>query len=185
MPARKSGSYYSLDEGVFGTSATLVNGTLRVHPYLVDVAESWTRVGGDVSGAGDAASTIRLCIYLDDGSVPGSFGYPGILLKDFGTIAADSATVQEITTALTLAPGRYWVGGVVQGVTVTQPTVRVLNGALANTPVVISFGTSAPAANTAVSNSLAVTGVTGSLPNPFTASAAASVVVPRLFMKAA
>jgi hypothetical protein len=128
----------------------------------VERAIAVDRLGAEVTSAGDAGSLLRIGVYADTGN-----SYPGALILDAGTIAGDSATVQDITgLTLTLAPGIYWIGGAVQLVTVTQPTVRIL-GSVYTCPV--------PLGSTSISAGQAVHGfsqssVTGALPSTFTSS---------------
>jgi hypothetical protein len=172
-----SGSYYFTSSATaVNTSSTLANGTFRVAPWYVPNACTISRIGAEITSAGDAGSKLRIGIYSDTGSCA-----PGSLLLDAGTIAGDSATVQEITVSQALTPGIYWVGAAVQLVTVTQPTVRVTSGV--NMLGVISLGTAAPSAGQTISG-FAVASVTGALPQAPTWSAA-GVQGPRIFVKVA
>jgi hypothetical protein len=120
FPAWVAGSYVFLPNATnTSTSATLGVGTMRAVPFYVPHALALDRIGAEITSAGDAASKLRLGIYAT-----GANGRPSTLVIDAGTIAADSATVQEITISLPLGPGWYWVAAAVQVVTVTQPTVR-------------------------------------------------------------
>lgn len=179
-----SGSYYvTAGQNATSTSAVLTNGTLRLTPWFVPNACTLSRVGCDISSAGDGGSTVRIGIYADNGS-----GYPGALVLDAGSefisgaINGASNTVQEVVVSKALAAGLYWVGGVVQGVTVTQPTVRIPTGnpMLGNIPL----GTSAPSAAVSV---LAVTqtSVTAALPTTFTTTVSLGTITPRIHVKVA
>lgn len=168
----KSGSYGSLGTGGT-TSNVLVNGTLRVAPIYLARTVSLTKIGLQVTVIGDAGSTIRLGIYGDTGEF-----YPGALVLDAGTIAGDSATVQEITIAQTLPKGVYWIGGAVQGVTVTQPTVRIVSGALSS-----AIDSTASGVTNAGNTAQSMTGVTGALPATFSSTPTASNLVPRMIWK--
>lgn len=109
-----------------GTNGALTNGTLRVSPGFVPSPITISQLGGDVSIIGDVGSTLLIVVYRDLGS--GGFLYPGAL-ESSGAILGDSATVQEVdVTDFTLGVGWHWFGAVVQGVTVTQPTVRSVGG---------------------------------------------------------
>lgn len=168
LPNPVAGQYFFPNsESSSGTSVTLGNGNLRVTPWLLETTVKIDRLGGEVSVVGDAGSKIRIGVYADTGNA-----YPGSLLLDAGVIAGDSATLQDITgLSLTLAPGLYWLGGAVQLVTTTQPTVRTLSGYAP--PVSFGFGTSAPGANSTAFG-YTHTGVTGALPATFTSTIAVS-----------
>lgn len=173
-----SGNYYFPWSSMsVGTSAALGNGTLRVAPWWVPNACTLSRIGAEVTVVGDAGSTVRLGIYADSGQ-----GVPGARVLDAGTIAGDSATVQEITISQALTPGLYWIGAAVQGVTTTQPTVRTgLNTPQQN----VYAGPTIPAAGAAIGSAV-MTGVTGALPANFAAvPSAPSAGIPRLFVKVA
>lgn len=131
-----SGSYYFCSDahGVT-TSNGLSNGTIRTSAWVVGESITVTRLGVEFTVAGDAASVYRIGIWASDGAG----GKPSTLVLDAGTISTgtsdsgDVATggtpdVYEITVSQALSPGVYWVGGVVQGVTTTQPTMRVVQG---------------------------------------------------------
>jgi hypothetical protein len=176
----QSGMYYPVNGRMStGTSSTLGVGTLRVTPWYVPAAMSITRLGAEVTSAGDAGSKFRLGIYTASATT----GLPSTLLLDAGTINGDSATVQEITVAQALTAGLYWVGGVVQSVTTTQPTMRA-SGVVDNTPFALPFGSSIPAANQLVLG-FSLAGVTGALPATFGAVSGAGGSAPRVFVKAA
>ena len=175
-----SGFYYiPVSRGTTGTSATLNNGNLRLAPFYVPNTTVISKIGGEVTSAGEAGSKLRLGIYADNGK-----GYPGALVVDAGTINGDSATVQEITlgSTVTLNPGLYWIGAAVQLVTTTQPTVRTVNTQVDQPQIPVS--TSAPSSNQTAS-SLQMTGVTGALPSTFSTTVNPSTTAARLFFKVA
>jgi hypothetical protein len=174
-----SGRYYythAHSSNGLTVSSTLTNGTLRLVPWIVPNAVSVSVIGGEVTSGGDAGSKLRLGVYADDGTC-----YPGRLLLDAGTIAGDSATVQDIAVNLQLVPGLYWIGGVVQLVTVTQPTVRA---STMPSPVLLSPGTSTPAAGQNL-NGYSQGSVTGALPGVFNSSITVSSTSPRIHVKIA
>lgn len=178
VPNPAAGAYvYPHSPLAVGTSATLSNGALRVTPWLLRTSVSISRIGSEVTVVGDAGSKLRLGIYADTGNA-----YPGALVVDAGQIAGDSATVQELTVAVTLRAGLYWIGGVVQAVTTTQPTVRTQSGG--NLDVLLSPGTSLPSAGSTVAG-YNQTGVTGALPATFSSTVAPVASAPRLFVKLA
>lgn len=172
-----SGRYYFLPPfASVTTSATMGVATLRAVPFWVPNRVTLSRLGAEITSAGDAGSKLRLGIYADDGT-----GRPGALVIDAGQINGDSATVQELTISQVLRPGVYFACSVVQSVTTTQPTVRTVSpqGLLPNTDA----GTSIPgAAATAVGFSQS--SVTAALPSVWTGTAT-SGSVPRIFGKVA
>lgn len=175
--AWQSGRYYFLPGFVsVTTSATLGVGTARAVPFWVPNRVTLTRLGAEITSAGEAGSKFRLGIYADDGT-----GRPGALVLDAGQINGDSATVQEITVSQVLRPGSYFAVGVVQTVTTTQPMVRVVSpqGVVPN----VDAGTSIPAAG-AVPVGFSQSSVTGALPSAWTGTAT-SGSVPRIFCKVA
>lgn len=168
-----SGRYYFAPAGAHTTSASLGNGSLRLSPFFVPNPVTLSRIGGEITVVGDAASVLRLGIYNDDGT-----GRPGNLVLDAGTISGNSATVQEITISQPLNAGWYWFGGAVQGVTTTQPTVRTLNVIQS-----IDVGTVIPASGMSMINFL-MSGVTGALPS-VTSGLGTGGGGPRVFLKVA
>jgi len=137
------------------------------------------RVGTEVTVVGNAASVFRIGIYNDNGA-----GAPGTLVTngDCGTIAGDSATVQEITlgTAITLTPGWYWTGGASQNAATTAPTMRCINRT--NAYYVYGVGTSIPASSATQLGLATGATVSGALPSPAGTSVIAGSVA-RIFFK--
>lgn len=159
LPRLVAGQYFYA-VGVGAVSTTVGHGTnsLRVAPLVVERTLPVDRIGVDVATVGDVGSKVRLGIYADNGN-----SYPGALLVDAGQVAGDATGSQEATIALTLYPGVYWIGGVVQSVTTTQPTLRSV---IQWTPPVMIGSTTLP---TGVSTYAGYTmaGVTGALPSTF------------------
>lgn len=161
-----SGAYYWCNSA--GNSANNVTGgfgVLRVTPWQVETPTTLAKLFAEVTNAGGAATTIRLAVYADNGN-----GQPGALVFDSGAsggpvLDGTSASVQELTAALTLQPGLYWVGGVPQG-SGTQPGVRGVGAGIIDCDWGVPLGTSLPAAGTNVYG-YQRTGVTGALPDPF------------------
>lgn len=169
-----SGRYYFVPDYTGTGAATLTTALLRAVPFIVPNTVTLTKIGAEVTIAGEAGSKYRLGIYSN------TDGRPDALLLDAGTIAGDSATVQELTISLTLTPGVYWAAGVTQVVVTTQPTMRV---SASGTPVIpIDNGTTVPGAG-AVPHGWAIAGITGALPNPF-GTPVVSGSTPRIFVKA-
>jgi hypothetical protein len=175
-----SGRYYCVGTATqSATSATHGVGTFRAWPWVVPHDVTLSRIGAEITSAGDVGSTVRLGIYADDGS-----GYPGALVLDAGTIAGDSATVQEIVVSQFLPAGLYFLGAVVQGVTTTQPTIRTNNGTM-NSPLLnAAIGTSAPSAGYSV-GSYALFSVAGALPVTFTGAVSSAGIGARMHVKVA
>lgn len=162
-----------------GSSAALGTGSLRLSPMLVPNQLTISHLGCDISVVGDAGSTFVMAVYGNT-----SFSgrpFPGSLLGQ-ATGLGDSATVQEIAfgTPLTLAAGLYWCGGVVQNVTVTQPTVRTLSSA----GMLGLMSGSILSANGQILG-FSQTGVTSTLPASFTQSLTSAGLIPRLHFRLA
>lgn len=133
--------YYSYSQGIVTTSNILGNNTLRFHPQIIPPGGmTIDRVGVEVSVAGNAGAVIRLGVYTDTGN-----GLPSTLIADFGTIAADTTGVLELTTTQAIPAGIIWWATAVQSAATTQPTVRIGTGNAS--PIMLSPGTSV-AANT-------------------------------------
>jgi hypothetical protein len=140
---RTASYYFANSPASLATSSALGNGSLRLTPWEVTKPIIITRLGAEFTNAtvGDANSVFRIGLYADDG-----FGVPtGSPILDAGSISTGTGNagtvatggtpgVYDITlgTALTLQPGLYWVGGAVQGVTTTQPTMRCCGSAAMN-----------------------------------------------------
>lgn len=178
LPNPASGQYFQTSSpAASGTSSTLGVGTLGLVPWVVYKTFTIDRIGAEVTTVGDAGSKFRLGIYADTGNC-----YPGTLVLDAGQIAGDSATVQALTISQQLSPGIYWIGGVVQTVATTQPTIRTV--ANWHPPVPISTGTSVPTAGQNMTG-YQQTSVTGALPSTFTTTVSAGATRPRVFARAA
>lgn len=183
---RKSGLY------IWGqlsttTAAALGNGALRAMPFFSDLPISLVGIGAEFTVAGDAASVFRTAIFNDDGS-----GYPGALLKDGGSISTGSGNAGSVATGgtpgayvntiaqLDLPAGLYWVAGVLQGVTSTQPTMRV-----SRFMPFVGGNTVLPTGGTDIFG-YTHAGVTGALPSQFNALANNTTSTPpRIILKLA
>lgn len=141
-----------------GTSNSLGTGTLRVMPFYLPHTVTLTGIGAEVTAAGDAGSKYRLGVYADTGSFA-----PGSLILDAGQIAGDSVGAQTLTISQTLSPGIYWVGGVVQSVTTTQPTIRTVTPG----PFPLPWS-SAPGTGAGANAYGYTTAISGALPATFT-----------------
>ena len=154
--AYTSGQYYFCNSVANpGASATLGNGTVRLTAWLVTQQFTLSSMFCEFTAQGDSTSVFRIGIWSDDGT-----GKPGTVFLDAGTVSTfGTPAVMEITGLSTVVtPGLYWVGGAVQGVTSTQPTMRVTNTNF--TPFPGPLGASLPAVGTSAIG-LAATGQTG------------------------
>lgn len=178
-PVSQAGPFIQPGAGLFyqgqlNTSATtLTNGLLRVGPVYIAKQCTLIELFSEFTAAGDAGSTFVPALYADTGN-----GYPGALValgtavNTGGAPAVQPSTITPSSVVLT--PGVYWIGGVVQNVTVTQPTMRTGQ-------FIAEGGTSGslPGANAAALG-YAAGGVTGALPNPFPAGFGGSGFLPRV-----
>jgi len=181
----KTGAYFQGTISV-GTSATLGNNTLRVSPLVLSSSCTLQGIGAEFTAAGDAASLFQLALYADDGT-----GYPGALVSAPGSISTGSGNAGTVATggtpgvylatglAVTLPAGLYWAGGAVQGVTVSQPTLR--------TGLFISWPVSTAAQPTAnqVLNAYTQGSVSAAPPNPFQAFSTSTGVSARIVFQLA
>lgn len=114
-----SGNYYFTSGQSATTTASMgANNVLKVVPWRVPSAVTLSKIGCEVTTAGEAGSKVRLGIYAD------ASGVPGALVVDGGQINGDSNTVQEATINVSLDPGLYWIGAAAQSAPTTRPTVR-------------------------------------------------------------
>jgi hypothetical protein len=155
------------------TSSSLGTGTLRVFPFYLPHAATLTGIGAEVTTIGDSGSKYRLGVYADTGGFQ-----PGSLLVDGGQIAGDSATVQTLTISQAAGAGVYWVGGVVQAVTTTQPTLRTTGPGAYALPM-----TSAPGAGGSAGGYSHSSTVSGALPSSFTVGGLIGSI-PRIHVRA-
>lgn len=173
-PPWQSGRYYFCPNTTSTTTSALANTSLRAVPFFVPSPVLLSKIGAEVTSAGEAGSKYRLGIYADDGT-----GRPGSLVVDAGQIAGDSATVQELDISVRVGPGWYWAAGAAQSAPTTPPTMRVTNNA--------SFGVLIASSILFTANQT-ITGMSmtasGALPAAFTTFSLASTV-PRIFVKVA
>jgi hypothetical protein len=163
------GAYIQPEQNL-NTSALLVNGELRLIGMYSPLPFHISAMGAEFTAAGDANSLCALAGYTDSG-----FGFPAALLANPGSISTGTGDAGTIPTGgtpgvymiplaspIAVPAGMSWWGGVVQGVTVTQPTMRTAewsNAFSAASSVV-------PAPGISVSG-YAITGVSGALPSSF------------------
>lgn len=183
LPNVASGSYFfPASQNGSTTSATLGVGTLRLTSWYVSKTISLAGLSVDVTAAGEAGSLFRIGVYADTGTA-----LPGALVLDAGTVAVSAIAKVEATMSLTLAPGVYWIGGAVQNVVTTQPTLTICQSTGYCPPVPVA--PHAPSSFTLAGiNGAAIgvnaTGVTGALPGTFTSSGP-TTSVPRLIARVA
>jgi hypothetical protein len=166
--------YYTTGLAATGTSAIQGNGTVRLTPWVVTADITITKLFAEFTAAGDAASLYHVGIWAHD-SVTGK---PTTLVLDAGSISTgtgDAGTVAtggtpgvyEITVSQAIPAGVYWIGGAVQGVTVTQPTMRI--SANYTYPLYIPAGSTLPGANYQAGG-MAIASQTGTLATTASAS---------------
>lgn len=159
------------------TTTALGNNTLRLYSVVIPRPVTLTRIGAEVTAAGDAGSVMRLGIYADDGNA-----MPAALVLDAGTIPGDLAQVAELVINQPLSPGTYWFGGVIQGAPVTVPTVRAMQPPAVDDAVGIG-STVMPSSNVTILGRSSA-GVAGALPAAFVDSGSIGAA-PRIFVKVA
>ena len=177
-PSYVAGNYYFCNsQEQSGTSATLNTNTMRSTPWQVVDDLNAVRLFVEHTVAGDGSAAMRLGIYADNN------GTPGALIVDGGTVSmTGAAAVGEVTINVNLTPGLYWVAGVVQGASATQPTVRVISRETMHLPP-LPLGTNLPGAGVVVVG-WGRTGISGALPDPFGAASYTSIA-PRIGFRAA
>ena len=163
-----SGNYYFCNSPGANSTSTLGTGTMRLSPWVVTSEVVVAKMFAEFTAAGDAASTLVLAVYGSDAQgrpngapviAPGSISTG---TGNAGTVATGGTPgVYEIPVGVTLQPGLYWVAGIVQGVTTTQPTIRICSTSSLILPT--PYGTALPGA-AAVTGIYTLAGVTGSLP---------------------
>lgn len=141
----------------YGDSITTVvhgaDNDMRLHPAVVLGDFTVDRVAVEVTVAGaPAGSVLRLGVYTDQE------GQPGLLIKEFGTVAADAVAVPElaVSPSLILPAGVYWMASVAQLSGTTRPTVRVVNRnySLVSATASLSLASGSAYLKTAVSGAL-------------------------------
>lgn len=174
LPGLQSGNYFfPIGAGLISTD-TFPAGNLYLTPWLLEQATTIDRIGVDISTAAAAGTLVRPALYADNGT-----GYPGSLVVDPGTLAADAVAVVSATISQALAPALYWVGFVGQGAAVTA------RSAYGYEPVVpIAFGTATPDPG-ATPLAYFQAGVTGALPATFSTTKQSNYRMPRVHMRVA
>lgn len=103
----RPGLFYPSPRRVLTTTALPLN-ELRAVPYRLEMATSFDRIAVEISTAA-AGSAVRLGIYADNGRA-----YPGALVLDAGSVAADTVGIKALIIAQALNPGVYWIAAVAQ-----------------------------------------------------------------------
>lgn len=119
------GTYYGTVPGTI-TTRTATDQREWMTALDVPLGGAISEIGAEiVTTAGNAGSTIRFGIRLDNNGIPGD------LLVDLGTVAADTTGVKTLAVSLSTANanrlargGRFWVTVTAQGATTTAPTMR-------------------------------------------------------------
>lgn len=126
---------YRCAEASGSTTYLTTNEQFYAMPFLVNAeSETFDRITGEVTVAGETGSLIRLGIYRVDNAT----GDLHELILDAGTIDGTALGVQQITINTTLPVGIYAVGAVAQNAPTTPPTIRGL------TPRIGQIGVSSP-----------------------------------------
>lgn len=141
--------------GTVGTNFTPTVGRGYAVPAMFGPDETINRLRAEVVTASGAGGLLRLMAYEDDGT-----GYPGALLLDGGTVAANTIGTKTISGLSKLAPGGLaWL---VVAATVAAPAMRGL-AAIAGLLAAHPDGTDLASNFGAIS----VAGFGGAPPNPF------------------
>lgn len=189
-----TGLYYPIPNAIGFTTAAQTASRLRVHPFYVPSPCRVERIGAEVTAAGSSGGKIRVAVYAMRTGLSAS--RPGALVWDSGIdgntstytndgfIDGASIGAQSIgADALVLFPGWYYRGTVLQGVTASAPTLRVLSGSSAFAqPFNVDLGSSLPSAGLA-GNGWYLDSVTGDLPDPFGTPTGLSATSPYIFIK--
>lgn len=188
-----AGLYYPIPNAIGFSTAAMTASRLRVHPFFVPSPCRVQRIGGEVTAAGSSGGKIRVVVYgMRTGlnaSKPGALVWDSGVDGDTSTYTNDgflngaSVGPQSIGADLVLFPGWYYRGFVLQGVTTSAPTIRVIAGSSSfSQPFMVDLGASLPAAATA-GNGWYVDSITGAPPDPFGTPGGLSATSPYAFIK--
>jgi hypothetical protein len=119
----RAASYLDTHYGATST-AVITQNDARTYPWIVTQPVILTRLGVDITSAGETGAVTRIALYYDDGS-----GRASTLLLDAGTVAADAIATPEITISQLVQPGVLWLTAVNQLCATTPPTLRTLSNA--------------------------------------------------------
>lgn len=185
--------YYPIPNAIGFSTAAMTASRLRVHPFYVPSPCKVQRIGGEVTAAGSSGGQIRCVVYAmrtgANASRPGSLVWDSGVDGDTSTSTNDgfingaSIGPQSIGAALVLFPGWYYRGFVLQGVTTSAPTVRVIAGSSSFAqPFMVDLGSGLPSAGLA-GNGWYLDGVTGAPPDPFGTPTGLSATSHYVFVK--
>lgn len=172
IPAVKTGVsyYYHMPIGGVSTNAPTLT-ALQGTPIWLPEGITLDRIGVEVTSTVPTAEA-RFGIYLDDGS------QPGVLLADYGTVAAATPGNKEITISQEITTtGLYWLGMVSQ-------TAAATYRSMVNTPLIAHLATtfaSPPTSNGSQGYGRSG-GVAGSLPDPW-GTVTLAVNIPRVYVR--
>lgn len=101
----RTGNYF-FPYPISGASGTAALGADRIfaHPFYVARDMTLDRLAIDITSAGAGSTVARLGIYNN-----GTNCYPGTLVLDAGTVAADGVAVVAATISQALTRGLYWL----------------------------------------------------------------------------
>lgn len=168
------------------TSAALGNEVVRVVPWVVAVPMTLQELICEVTASGNGGARFRMGICSDSGRC-----YPKTLMVDTGQSTVDISPFYRATqTLLSLEPGLYWIGGVVQGATTTQPTMRTVAPDWVPPANNMSLGSTLPAASAATPVTTVgykATGIAGAPPTTFPdyarGTVSAATIAPRILSR--
>jgi hypothetical protein len=171
--------YYPISPASASTSPSNGTNTMKIAPCYLQ-AQTLIAVGGEITVIGDVGSKVRVGIYADNGN-----GYPGALILDAGQLAGDVVAVSELAVGpLAIPAGWYWLGGVVQLVVTTTPTIRTIAAPALPASWVFPLGTGIPTAGS-TTGCYSIGGFSAALPATFPGGAGVggTTTVPRLILK--
>lgn len=129
-------------------------------PWIVTKAVTINQIGVGINTVGESGSVLRFALYSDNN------WYPGALVQDFGTVAADSGGSDAIAwiTGLTRAvtPGIYWIAYVCQVSVTTRPKINQFS----TVPFNLVF-TAAPSSGVQTSSCYSADSITAGFPDPY------------------
>ena len=161
FPAWNNAHFNPLPNTGSNNAAQGVLGLMSLIRFSVLAPITVSMLAINVTTAGGGSAVFRMGIYAADKYN----GRPGSLVVDAGTVSATTTGRKDLSFTQSLQPGIYYVAWVAQDWTGTRPDCR---GVLDGLQVVgmpdsdyINFLT-----NGTATHSVAITGVTGALPNP-------------------
>lgn len=172
--------YYAMDNPGGNTTYTCVLNDLWCFPFTVGRKQSFDRIAAAVVTAATAASGAVLRLGIWDTA---SNGDPQNLLASMAPSSIEAAGTVQGNIAISINPGLYWLGGVVQVSIAGAPTLRGITAAWSP---FVSFD---DPANNSSGCGYVVPGQAGALPSPFPVSHANAGIfsgaIPRVMLRAA